>query len=191
MHLSLSKFSQFRPLVRDFKWMAQQKQELKDVMPNDDFTLLEYFLARYLIYNKELQSCPQGTIHGDLFRDNVLFEQGKVSGVFDFYHACDATLIFDLAVVANDWCTVDGRYDVDKRQALILAYQSIKPWTEAEANMWESCLELAALRFWLSRLTSFYLPGYQQESVLGETLKDPAEMKAILLALHSVDNSKL
>jgi len=191
MHLSLSAFSSLKPLIRNFEWMKQQSEQLKSVMPGDDFILLEYYLARYRVYSIDLLSCSQGTVHGDLFRDNVLFEKGKVSGVFDFYHACDATLLFDLAVIANDWCTLDGSYDLQRRQSLVLAYQSIKPWTKAETNMWEKCLELAALRFWLSRLVSFYLPGYQQKSLLGETLKDPAEMKALLLALHSPvsDNS--
>jgi len=184
MHLSLGEFSSFKPLVRGVEWMKQQSEQLKGVMPSDDFTLLKYYLARYRSYSADLLTCPQGTVHGDLFRDNVLFDKGKVSGVFDFYHACDATLLFDLAVIANDWCTVDGSLDLEKREKLVSAYQSIKPWTEEEVDMWENCLELAALRFWLSRLVSFYLPGYQQKSLLGETLKDPAEMKAILLTLH-------
>jgi len=52
-----------------------------------------------------------------------------------------------------------------------------------ERLLWPKCLELAALRFWLSRLVSLYLPSYQKQSLAGETLKDPVEMKVILLEL--------
>lgn len=45
-----------------------------------------------------------GVIHGDLFLDNALFEEGRLSGVFDFIEACEGDFLFDLAVVAVSWC---------------------------------------------------------------------------------------
>lgn len=180
MHLALRSFSGRRPLVRDTAWMKMQNDRLEPYMPSTEFIVLQKYIERYHIYRERLDKCPQGTVHGDLFRDNVLFEQGDISGVIDFYHACDATLLFDLAVVANDWCVDQHGYVQERLSALVGSYQTIRTWTEAEKGSWANCLELAALRFWISRLVSKYVPGYQHGSVQGETIKDPDEMKRLL-----------
>lgn len=180
MHMALESFDESRRLVRDLGWMQAQRDKLQGFMPEGELKELEYYIARYKDYQSDLVQCPQGTVHGDLFRDNVLFDGGEISGVIDFYHACDATLLFDLAVVANDWCAGDTGYDKHMMQGLVEAYQSQRPWTDKEEACWQYALELAALRFWVSRLVSKYVPGYQQGSVSGETIKDPDEMKRLL-----------
>jgi hypothetical protein len=78
---------------------------------------------------------PRGPIHADLFRDNVMFEDGKLTGLFDFYFAGCDTFLFDLAVCLNDWCVRhsadndDGAHDPARAQALLAAYQSVRPLT--------------------------------------------------------------
>lgn len=184
MHLALQTFSQKRATTRDAHWLTQQINRLQPVIENAEFEILNAYFQRYLQYQSLLASCDQGTVHGDLFRDNVLFQQGSISGVFDFYHACDATLLFDLAVIANDWALeANGRHHPEKLSSLIQAYQRVRPWSEIEEQAWPFCLELAALRFWCSRMVSRYVPGYQQQSLSGETIKNPDEMREILLAL--------
>lgn len=183
MHTSLSGFEGRRELVRDLSWMDAQSDALSAFLPQQEFTLLRHFIARYRGYKPLLDHCPQGPVHGDLFRDNVLFDQGRISGVIDFYHACDATLLFDLAVVANDWCVDKGKHEIAYMDALIDGYRQVRPWTAEEIKAWPNCLELAALRFWVSRLVSKHVPGYQHSALSGEPIKNPDEMKAILVSL--------
>jgi homoserine kinase type II len=188
MHLSLRSFSQHRPMHRNVEWMKCQLEALETYMTTCEFKVLKGYVKRYCAYQSHLMDCPQGTVHGDLFRDNILFEGDTISGVIDFYHACDATFMFDLAVAANDWAIgTDGLHDKARLESLCEGYQSERAWTDKERVMWPFCLELAALRFWLSRLASLYLPSYQHRSVVGNPIKNPDEMKAILLGLVAWD----
>ena len=68
---------------------------------------------------------PAGVIHADLFPDNVLFMGDKVSGLIDFYFACNDMLAYDLAVLLNSWCFEnDGAYNITKGKALIAGYRA-------------------------------------------------------------------
>jgi homoserine kinase type II len=182
MHNAVASFDQQRPLVRDLAWMQTRVSALSaSGIPRGDLELLERCVARYAEYRVQLDGCPKGTVHGDLFKDNVLFEGNQVSGVIDFYHACTEGLLFDLAVCANDWVTnPDGTYDSEKMAALLKGYTFEHGWSDQDEEAWPLFLELAALRFWISRLASKYLSGYQQDSVAGETIKEPNELRAIL-----------
>ena len=106
---------------------------------------------------------PRGAIHGDLFCDNVLFVDGRVSGIIDFGFAATDALAYDVAITVNDWCTVQGEgragaLDPVRTQALVTAYDRLRPLSFDERAQWSSLLRAAALRFWLSRLYDLYLP---------------------------------
>jgi homoserine kinase type II len=102
---------------------------------------------------------PRGPIHADLFRDNVLFEDERLTGVLDFYFAGVGTLLFDVAVTLNDWCVEsDGRIDLARAAAFLGAYAKRRPFEKSERESWSIMLRAAALRFWLSRLFDFHLP---------------------------------
>jgi len=68
----------------------------------------------------ELQLTCNGVIHGDLFLDNALFNNGELSGVVDFIEACEGDFLFDLAVVAISWCLGNG--DKHSKVNLLLAH---------------------------------------------------------------------
>ena len=96
---------------------------------------------------------PQGVIHADLFPDNVLFVNDRVSGLIDFYFACNDALAYDIAVMLNAWCfELDGAFNVTKGRALIAGYQTKRLLTKAEAAALPLLCRGAALRFLLTRL---------------------------------------
>jgi homoserine kinase type II len=96
---------------------------------------------------------PQGIIHADLFPDNVLFMDGKVSGLIDFYFACNDAFAYDLGVMLNAWCFEgDGSYNITKGKALIAAYRKRRELNDAERDALPVLARGAALRFLLTRL---------------------------------------
>ncbi|HWA92022.1 MAG TPA: homoserine kinase [Rhizomicrobium sp.] len=96
---------------------------------------------------------PSGVIHADLFPDNVLFLGGRVSGLIDFYFACNDALAYDLAVQLNAWCFHgDGSYDFTRGRSLIAAYRKHRELSEAEIAALPMLAQGAALRFLLTRL---------------------------------------
>ncbi|MEZ5558575.1 MAG: homoserine kinase [Pseudomonadales bacterium] len=109
-------------------------------------------ITRYLS-RADVAALPRGPIHGDLFRDNLLFNEQGLTGVLDFHHAADGYLIYDLAVAANDWCTDgQGALDPERVLALLRAYHGIRPLVRVELWSLPLMLLYAALAFWLSRL---------------------------------------
>lgn len=99
------------------------------------------------------QNLPAGVIHADLFPDNVFFLGDKVSGLIDFYFACNDSLAYDVAVCVNAWCfESDGSYNVTKAKALIGAYQKARPLSADERKALPILLRGGALRFLLTRL---------------------------------------
>jgi len=96
---------------------------------------------------------PSGVIHADLFPDNVLFIEGKVSGLIDFYFACNDAFAYDLAVMLNAWCFEgDGAYNITKGKALIAAYRKRRELSDAERDALPMLARGAALRFLMTRL---------------------------------------
>jgi homoserine kinase type II len=96
---------------------------------------------------------PEGVIHADLFPDNVLFVDNEVSGLIDFYFACNDALAYDLAVTLNAWCfETDGSFNLTKGRALAAGYQSKRKLKETERAAMPLLCRGAALRFLLTRL---------------------------------------
>jgi homoserine kinase type II len=95
---------------------------------------------------------PEGVIHADLFPDNVFFIGDQLSGLIDFYFACNDALAYDIAVCLNAWCfEQDQSFNVTKGQALLRGYEEVRPLTGAEREAMPLLARGAAMRFLLTR----------------------------------------
>jgi homoserine kinase type II len=99
---------------------------------------------------------PRGTIHADLFPDNVLFLGEEVSGLIDFYFACTDFFAYDVAVCLNAWCfEPDFSFNITKSMALIEAYQKLRKLEPEEIEALPVLARGSALRFTLTRLVDW------------------------------------
>ncbi|MCX7096948.1 MAG: homoserine kinase [Methylococcales bacterium] len=159
----------------DLDGCKSQLDKMAASLPTPDLALISDEL-RFQTENTH-PSLPQGLIHADLFRDNALFVGEQLSGILDFYSACQGVLLSDIAIVANDWCCENGQMNADKMAAMLAGYESVRPLSAAEKQHWNVALRAAALRFWLSRLEHqlFPRPGDLIQQ------KDPLYFKHLLL----------
>ena len=174
-HLLSNNFSYKLKDSRDISWRKDAYGRLEPILTEDE----KIFIEEALTIQKEFDklNLPRGIIHADLFRDNVLFNSEKISGMIDFYYSCNGVFIYDLAVVANDWCTDDsGNLITDKVENLMDSYSSIRKFDDNEKDYWNYALVVASLRFYLSRLLDLHFPK------IGEIthIKDPNVFKNIL-----------
>ncbi len=96
---------------------------------------------------------PQGVIHADLFPDNVLFLNGRISGLIDFYFACNDFLAYDVAICLNAWCFESDRsLNVTKARALLAGYGRGRALSAQEIAALPVLAQGSALRFLLTRL---------------------------------------
>lgn len=99
------------------------------------------------------KNLPAGVIHADLFQDNVFFLGDELSGLIDFYFACNDLLAYDVSICLNAWCfEKDGAYNVTKGKALLEGYQSVRPLSAEELDALPLLARGSALRFFLTRL---------------------------------------
>jgi len=183
LHLTANNFSQLNKNTRGLDWVSDMYLNLKKYLSLEDQGILELEIN----YHKEMDKVelPEGIIHGDLFKDNVLFLNDKVSGFIDFYYACNEKFIYDIAIAINDWCIdQDGQINKSMFLEFIKGYQSERKLTDNEQEYLNVALRLAALRFWLSRLEDFY------NAKEGEitSIKDPKHFKDILLDRQAMKN---
>ena len=175
LHLAGQSYGRRQPNPRGAQWRAAVAPSVLPHLPADEATLLQSELAWQA--QQDFEALPQGVIHADLFRDNVLWDGELIGGVIDFYFAGNDALLFDVAVTVNDWCTMaDGSLEPARSEALLQAYAAERAFTDAEHALWPAALRAAAVRFWLSRLEDKHLPrGGEMVQV-----KEPDEYRDIL-----------
>ena len=145
---------------RNIDWWCSLKPEINHYLSALDMELLDEAIDEQILSRSHWIELPNGWIHGDCFRDNVLFfeHNGQVqfSAILDWYNACHGPYVYDLAIVFQDWCVKDdGSCDINKANALVSGYESVRTLTSLEKTLWPVVCRAAALRFWLSRLLAF------------------------------------
>ena len=99
---------------------------------------------------------PSGVIHADLFPDNVFFLDDKLSGLIDFYFACNDAFAYDLAICLNAWCfEPDHSFNITKGMAMLSGYTRVRKLSAAEIAALPVLARGAALRFMLTRLVDW------------------------------------
>ncbi|CAN7305462.1 homoserine kinase [Variovorax paradoxus] len=187
MHLAARDFPRIQPNLRGLAWWNDTVPVVLPYVDESQAALLRAELAyqNHIAESSAYAALPHGPVHADMFRDNVMFATGddagtapRLTGVFDFYFAGTDTWLFDLAVCLNDWA-IDlstGRHDAERADALLAAYESVRPLNAAERALLPAMLRAAALRFWISRLWDFHLP--REASMLKP--HDPAHFERVL-----------
>ena len=184
MHLAGRDYPRVQPNLRGLSWWNDTAPVVLPFLSGSQAALLKSELAfqNHVAAGSLYAALPRGVIHGDLFRDNAMFEDGPagpvLTGFFDFYFAGVETWLFDIAVCLNDWCLdpATGAHDARRTHAFLGAYIGIRPLSAAERRLLPAMLRAGALRFWISRLWDFHLP--RQATLLQP--HDPAHFEQVL-----------
>ncbi len=134
----------WRPLFQLSSDQANTVQPGLSAFVDTELTYLEEHWPTHL---------PSGIIHADLFPDNVFFLKDKLSGLIDFYFACNDLLAYDIAICINAWCfETDGAFNVTKAKRLLSGYQTERPLSAEETAALPVLARGSAMRFLLTRL---------------------------------------
>ena len=172
---------------RGLAWMLTQGAVLASQVTGPSLALLNDALKDAEALQQAWARLPQANLHADLFRDNVLFDGTHLSGIIDFYNACSGPMLYDVAIALSDWCSAaDGALDNRRVRAMLAAYATLRPFTQAEELHWPALLRIACLRFWLSRLLAARVPDQP-----GVQTKAPEEFEQRLLQLKHPPNLPL
>ncbi len=99
------------------------------------------------------EDLPAGVIHADLFPDNVFFRQERLTGIIDFYFACNDFFAYDLAICLNAWCfEQDNAFNVTKARMLLQSYSRERAFSDTELQALPLLARGSCLRFLLTRL---------------------------------------
>ena len=180
MHLAGADFALHQPNLRGLAWWTETVPVVLPYITAQQAELMttELALAQHVGASPAHAALPRGAIHADLFRDNVMFDAGELTGVFDFYFAGVDSLLFDVAVCLNDWCIdlASGALVEARAEAFVAAYDSVRRFSNDELRLLPVLMRNAALRFWISRLWDVHLP--RDASLL--TAHDPTHFERVL-----------
>jgi homoserine kinase type II len=174
LHLKTQNFKARRSNPFTLQWHENLAADLREHLAPNQLSLLNNELSHQQA--QHYAALPRGIIHMDLFPDNVLFDGDQLTGLLDFYFACNDHYLLDLAVAMNAWSLKELSYQLPHAEALLAAYQSVRPLEHDEAAQLKNMQRYAALHFWLTRLRDYHLVA-AQENVL---VKDPRQFEELL-----------
>ena len=149
-----------------FEKIVKQKIDLDETIIKKTKSYLNF------LKDKWPKNLPQGIIHADLFPDNIFFTKNKVSGIIDFYFACNDFFAYEIAICINSICfDNNSTFNMTKAKNLIDGYSSIRTLDEEEKKFLPILSMGAAMRFFLTRLHDFYHTDNKAEV----KIKDPFE----------------
>lgn len=184
MHLALADYPLHRDNAHGQAWWEAEANKARKAMSKTDQLLLDTVLEDFDETVEDFDDLPTGLIHGDLFRDNTLFEGESLRAILDFSEAGEDFWLLDLAITVNDFCSAwpSVKLDPDLYHAFLRAYNVVRPLSEDEQEALPAFMAMAATRFWLSRLSVAARNAAEGRGGEAVTQKDPDEMKRMVAA---------
>ncbi|MGB1341651.1 MAG: homoserine kinase [Pseudomonadales bacterium] len=154
LHSVATAVSISHPILFDSEWMAESFEQSQSHLSDSQKQLISQAIDYYeRLSTSEL---PRGLIHGDLFKDNVLFQNDSLVGILDFFHLSQDLWLMDLAIALNDWCFDSShRLLPDNSRAMIQGYETYRRLEQDERSSLTALRMIAAARFALTRLQTF------------------------------------
>ena len=180
LHQVTKSLPENRRNTRDLNWIEDTYLDMKSKLTSTEKNIIE--LEIDFLKSKQIDGLPKSTIHGDLFKDNVLFLDDSRPSFIDFYYACEEVLVFDIGIAINDWCiNDDGSIDQNKFSQFVDGYESERKLESAEKDFMHIALRWASLRFYISRLE--HIHSNPSAEILA--IKNPTQFKNILIDRQS------
>ena len=153
-------------------WESIFEKTIKQKIDLDESIIKKAKNYLNFLKDKWPKNLPQGIIHADLFPDNIFFTNNKVSGIIDFYFACNDFFAYEIAICINSLCfDNNSTFNMTKAKNLIDGYTSIRTLSEDEKKYLPILSMGAAMRFFLTRLYDFY----HTDNKADVKIKDPFE----------------
>ncbi|MBP6862317.1 MAG: homoserine kinase [Neisseriaceae bacterium] len=180
MHVATADTTLTMANPRHASWWEVEQTRLLPLLSEADAELLQSTIA-FLQAHPDTD-LPQGLIHADLFKDNVLLEGDEVTGFIDFYYACRGSFVYDIAIALNDWAQ-DSAHQLDEAlvQAFLAGYNSVRPLSPEEQAYLPIAQQAGCIRFWVSRLLDYHFPPEGEMTFT----KNPAAFRDLLLSINN------
>ena len=192
--------AQMHQSSKNFKLYRKNSMNIKNLNPllsgirfkSKKFTNIEKFLKVNFkdIKKKWPKKLPNGIIHGDLFIDNIFFQNNKLSGIIDFYFAANDYFMYEIAISINALCfdKINSKFKINKQKIknLIKGYESIKKISIREKKSLNILCRGAAMRYFLTRLYDY--TNTPKTALI--KIKDPREYYQKLVVHNNLKNYK-